>query len=160
MSRRHWTDEQLTEAVKVSFSYAQVLRRLRLRVAGSNYDTIKRKIKQLGIDISHFTGQGWNVGARLRRTREPIPLGEILVEHSTRVNVNRLRQRLIAEGVKEYRCESCGLREWLGHPIALELHHVNGIREDMRFENLTLLCPNCHALTDNYRGKRLRKRKE
>lgn len=41
----------------------------------------------------------------------------------------------------------------MGFPIALELHHVNGIKDDLRIENLQILCPNCHAFTDNYRGK-------
>ena len=59
--------------------------------------------------------------------------------------------------MKEYRCECCGNTEWMGKPIALELHHVNGIKDDLRVENLQLLCPNCHAFTDNYRGKNIGK---
>lgn len=43
----------------------------------------------------------------------------------------------------------------MGKPIALELHHVNGIKDDLRIENLQILCPNCHAFTDNYRGKNI-----
>ena len=35
----------------------------------------------------------------------------------------------------------------------MELHHINGDHTDLRIENLQILCPNCHALTDNYRGK-------
>ena len=50
-------------------------------------------------------------------------------------------------------CEQCGLSEWLGHRIPLEIHHLNGINTDNRIENLVLLCPNCHALTNNYRGR-------
>jgi predicted HNH restriction endonuclease len=38
-------------------------------------------------------------------------------------------------------------------PIPLELHHITGINNDHRLENLQMLCPNCHAFTDNYRGK-------
>ena len=40
-------------------------------------------------------------------------------------------------------------------PIPLELHHINGVHSDNRIENLQLLCPNCHALTDNYRCKNI-----
>lgn len=43
----------------------------------------------------------------------------------------------------------------MGKPIALELHHVNGVKDDLRIENLQILCPNCHAFTDNYRGKNI-----
>lgn len=153
MSKRKWTDDEFRVAVAQSLSYAQVLQRLHLRAAGSNYDTVKRKIAELHLDISHMTGQGWNTGIRYTPLRTKRPLHEILVEHSTFVNANHLRERLLEEGVKEYRCECCGNNEWQGKPIPLELHHINAIRDDQRIENLQLLCPNCHALTENYRGK-------
>jgi hypothetical protein len=82
-------------------------------------------------------------------------LSEILVEHSTFVNTYHLRERLLKEGVKEYKCECCGRIEWLGEPIKLELHHVNGVKDDLRLCNLQILYPNCHAFTDNYRGKNI-----
>ncbi len=153
MSKRKWTDQDFVEAVRTSFSYAQVIEKLHLRVAGSNYDTVKRKIQELHLDTSHMTGQGWNQGIRHKPLRAPQPLEMILVGHSTFVNANHLRERLLREGIKQRKCECCGLTEWQGQPIALELHHINAIRDDQRLENLQLLCPNCHALTTNYRGK-------
>ncbi|WP_375478716.1 HNH endonuclease [uncultured Jatrophihabitans sp.] len=44
----------------------------------------------------------------------------------------------------------CGLVEWLGAPISLALDHINGDPTDNRFENLRILCPNCHAQTDTW----------
>ena len=78
-------------------------------------------------------------------------LKEILVKDSFYQSY-KLKKRLLKEGFKEQRCECCGLEKWQGMPIPLESHHVNGDNRDNRTENLQLLCPNCHALTDNYRG--------
>lgn len=73
MSRRKWTDEQFIEAVRSSLSYAEILRKLGLKVAGSNYDTVKRKISELNLDTSHMTGKAWNQGDRYRPIKESIP---------------------------------------------------------------------------------------
>jgi len=54
---------------------------------------------------------------------------------------------------KGERCESCKLTEWMGQKIPLELHHVDGDRFNNELVNLQVLCPNCHALTDNYSGR-------
>lgn len=156
MSKRKWTDEQFIEAVASSLSYAQVLEKIGLKAAGSNYDTVKRKIKELNLDVSHMTGKAWNQGERYRQFKPIQPIQEILVEHSTYVNTNHLKERLLKEKLKMHICECCGNSKWMGQPIALELHHVNGIKDDLRIENLQILCPNCHAFTDNYRGKNIK----
>jgi 5-methylcytosine-specific restriction endonuclease McrA len=64
-----------------------------------------------------------------------------------------IKARLLREGLKESRCEVCGLSEWLGKPLSLELHHINGRGNDNRLENLQLLCGNCHSQTDNWGGR-------
>lgn len=104
-----------------------------------------------------MTGQAWNQGDRYKPIKGAQPLESILIEHSSYRSTYHLKDRLLKECVKEYKCECCGNTEWMGKPIALELHHVNGIKDDLRAENLQLLCPNCHAFTDNYRGKNIGK---
>jgi HNH endonuclease len=149
---RRYTKEELTEAVATSFSLAEVLRKLNIRDAGGNYLTLKQRIKEMGLDTSHFTGSSWLKGRKnpIRRYRS---LDEILVKDSTFMSTDSLRKHLIAEGIFPHQCVSCGLSEWLERPIPLELDHINGDRRDNRLENLRLLCPNCHALTATYRGK-------
>lgn len=80
------------------------------------------------------------------------PLNLIMVKGST-YQTNKLRIRLLKEGLKEHKCERCCLTKWNKKPIPLELSHKNGINDDHRLENLELICPNCHAQTDTYRGK-------
>ena len=75
------------------------------------------------------------------------------LEKSKDIQSNKVRKKLLEEGYKEYRCECCGLTEWLNEPIPLELHHKDGNRFHNELSNYELLCPNCHARTDSYRGK-------
>ena len=79
------------------------------------------------------------------------------LENSKDIQTNKVRIRLLEEGYKEHRCECCGLTTWLDKPIPLELHHKDGDRTNNTLENFQLLCPNCHAFTDSYRGKNSRK---
>lgn len=152
--RRKYNNEQLIEAVSKSFSYAQTLRSLGLAPAGANYASIKRSIAELNLDLSHWTGQGWAKNKTIGPRRE---LSEYLIDNTLRVgpgmNSNAIRKRLIREGVKEAKCECCGITEWNGQPAPLELDHINGNHDDNRLENLRILCPNCHAQTDTYRGR-------
>jgi len=60
---------------------------------------------------------------------------------------------LIAAGLKENRCERCGIIEWQGVHLNMQLHHKNGNGKDNRLENLEFLCANCHSLTDTWGGR-------
>lgn len=79
------------------------MKKIELKPAGSNYDTVKRKISELGLDISHMTGKVWNQGERYRPIKEAQPLEKILVEHSSYVSTHHLKERLLKEGVKEHK---------------------------------------------------------
>lgn len=71
-------------------------------------------------------------------------------------STSHLHDRLLKEGLKERKCECCGNTEWMGHPIVLELHHIDGDHNNNKLENLQMLCPNCHSITDNFKSKKMK----
>lgn len=152
---RAYTPEQLKEAVGASRSIRQTLLALGVRAEGGNYRTLRRDIEVFGIDTSHFTGEGWRLGAT-KPVTPPRPLGEVLVEDSV-LNTTQLRRRLLREGLMEQRCQLCGVSEWMGKPLTIELDHINGVHNDHRLENLRMLCPNCHSQTRTFRGRNVRR---
>jgi hypothetical protein len=146
-----WTDEELRDAVASSLSVASVIRALGLVPAGGNYDQVQRRIRDLGVDTSHFTGQGWNKGGQFVPT-PALPLEEVLVAGRW-TGSHLLKKRLFRAGLKKPQCELCG---WCQRApdgrIPVELDHINGDRNDNRLENLRILCPNCHSLQPTHRG--------
>jgi len=149
-SMKHsYSEQELQDAVKASASIRQVLKQLNIVAAGGNYETIKKRISYYGIDTSHFHGQNWNKGKTIGPKR---PIEEYLVEGKL-VQSHKLKLRLINEKLKEHKCECCGITDWNGLPTPIELDHIDGNRYNNTIENLRVLCPNCHAQTDTYRGK-------
>lgn len=52
-----------------------------------------------------------------------------------------------------YSCSCCGISEWNGQHITLEVDHIDGQSANNNVNNLRLLCPNCHSQTDTYKAK-------
>ena len=145
-----YTEEQLRSAIESSGSIRQVLSKLGLKEAGGNYETTKKRISKLNIDTSHFHGQAHLKGKTHEYNKRPI---EYYLTENSHHQSHKLKKRLLSEGLKEHKCECCGITEWNGKPAPIELDHINGNHHDNRLENLRILCPNCHAQTDTYRGK-------
>lgn len=101
-----------------------------------------------------FKKDVWNKGKKTNHLpKNKIPLSEILEGGYPDYQTKNLRPRLILEGLKENVCEICGIFEWNGNSLNLELHHINGDGKDHRLENLQIVCPNCHSQTSNYKNK-------
>jgi HNH endonuclease len=106
-----------------------------------------------------FARESWNSARRrgaVRSRPQAVPIDELLVAGRSR-NRAHVKLRLLSAGLKENRCEDCGLTSWRDRPLSMALHHVNGDGDDNRLENLQFLCPNCHSQTENFAGRNVRK---
>lgn len=119
---------------------------------GCDHDTLNRYLNHFGIEYKGL--QNWAKG-RTYKSSHYIPYAEYIQGKS--VQTNKLRIKLLTEGVKQAVCESCGNDSWQGVPIPLEVHHIDGDKTHNTLDNLQILCPNCHALTSTYRGKNIKK---
>ena len=144
------TDEQFVDIVLHSKSIRECLIKLDLSPCGGNYRIFKKHISRLGVSTKHFLGQGWN------KNNSPSDVKPIEKYFNNEIAITsyKLKRRILKEKVKPNRCENCNLSYWMGKPIPLELHHINCNNQDNRLENLLLLCPNCHAMTDGYRNRK------
>ena len=118
---------------------------------GCKQETLNRYLTLMGIEYS-----GNQSGKGTQKKRPKMTLVEYL-ENSQDIQTNKIRKKLLEENLKSYKCECCGLTTWLDSPIPLEVHHKDGDRTNNTLENFELLCPNCHAFTDSYRGKNCKK---
>lgn len=155
------TREELELAVADSLSMAQVLTAFQLPTVGRAHHELRRRLRELAIDTSHFRGQGWSRGETIRThpsvaksvARRTFTNDEVFIANGPMIGGPLLARRLRLLGW-DYCCQWCGVREWRGRPLVLHLDHINGINNDHRFKNLRFLCPNCHSQTPTYSNRR------
>ncbi len=141
---KRYTVELLAPLVAEVSTFSELCRKLGIQPSTGAQSHLSKRVRELGIDTTHFKR------SHPRGNGKVLPIETWLVQNST-MKSHSLRLRLIQAGIKESKCESCNLSEWMGETIPLELDHINSDHWDCRIENLQILCPNCHALTTRRR---------
>ena len=141
--------EELQELLNKSSTYMEILRYVGIKTSSSTV-TLKRIIEEYDLDTTKFelnrkeffkqvgdkSSTTYNIYDKLKK--------------DTKVQSHKLKNKLIEFGLKEAKCEICGITEWLGQPVKFHLHHKDGDHFNNELSNLQILCPNCHSMTDNY----------
>ncbi len=144
---------EFKKIVEESKSFSDVSKKIYGNNFYGNRQTIKKRIIEYSIDISHFDFKP--TGNDFKGRFNKIPLSEILILGST-YNTKNLKNRLYNEGLKERKCEKCGQDEnWYGEHMGLILDHINGNNTDNRLKNLRIVCPNCNATLSTHGGKNI-----
>ena len=134
------TDEQIREAYAKDNTLHQAASELQMTVV-----SLWRRAKAIGL--------AWKDKNYRHVNPTKIPLDEILAGKHPYYQTLKLKKRLIADGIKENKCEECGIDSWLGQPISIQLDHIDGDSHNHKLDNLRMMCPNCHSQTLTYSGK-------
>lgn len=140
-------DTIFSEAVKNNYNISGVLRSLHKARVGSNYRYVRKHIKRLSLDISHWTGYPVYHKTKTNKIKD-------MFKRNSQASTSNIKKFIIKHNLIKYKCSKCSLKNmWKGKKLVLRLDHINGIRNDNRLKNLRFLCPNCDSQTSTFCGR-------
>lgn len=146
----------MAAAASVSNCLFDCLDKLSIPKVGGNYRTLKGKIAEYGIDVSHFDYRAAKIrnGKHYKRRLINRDQDEIFRAGAKIKTENLKREYIRRILLGDAHCENCGIREWNGKALMFQIHHRDGDHQNHSVDNLQLLCPNCHSQTDNYSNRK------
>ena len=138
--------KEFSSLVKHSNSIGDICRFFGIGKKGGNYNTIKRRIDEEKLDVSHFRQCQPQVHSWISKNEFLKILPTLQSKHNKFIKKKILEFSLIEE-----KCKLCGQTTfWNKLPLTLFLDHINGNSSDNHLENLRFLCPNCHTQTETH----------
>lgn len=146
------SDDQFKIIISNASSCVEAMRQLGFTcTTGNARVTVKRRIKELDINTSH-----WNNNTKNAHVANTIPHDEYFAK-DTPHSGGHIRERILKYKLLPYKCAGCGnTGEWCGKELRLQVDHINGDHNDNQLHNLRFLCPNCHAQTETFSGKNIK----
>lgn len=153
----YYNQPYLQEVANKSTCYADMIRNLGKQARSGNFQVLYKLIAYWNVDVSRFNqSEGTHQSKVKNKTSRRVDLEDILAGHHPQYSSQRLKQRLLDSGYLEPMCSNCQIVEWNGEPLIFDLDHINGQSDDHRWENIRLLCPNCHSQTSTYKGRNIK----
>ena len=144
------TDQEIIAAAKAHITMSSAAAFLKI-----HFNTFRRRAQKLGVYKPNQGGKG----TIKKHNGNKIPLNEILEGKHPYYQTGKLKTRLLNDGVMKRVCSICDLDRWNNKDIPIELDHIDGDRTNHTLKNIRLVCPNCHAQTNTYRGKNVKNKK-
>ena len=137
-------EEEFVKVANSSSSMSEAAAKLNMR-----FSTFKRYALKFNCYNPNQSGKGLH-----KKPNNEYDLNDILNGLYPGYQSYKLKNKLVKAGLKENKCECCGITEWNGKEVKFELHHIDGDSSNNSLSNLQILCPNCHSQTANFRSKK------
>lgn len=146
--------EEFAKICKEANSIAEILRHFSLKNDG-NYKTVKRRILEEGVDVSHISfGLSHLKGKPSRRKYSKEEVYSAISRGDIKERGHLKKYLIRYELIPSEKCAICGQgRVWNNLPLVLQLDHIDGDSLNNKLSNLRFLCPHCHTQTETFSGK-------